>query len=765
MTQRPNDFRRASATWQTQQHDPQKAIHGAPTLPPNNLDAVPATAPYVSAAASPEVAVPGPFGRYRLLKLLGQGGMGGVYLAYDPQLDRQVALKVPKLSDGKRDEHVERFLREARAAADLHHAHICPVFEVGQVDGTPYMTMAYIRGRTLAELIPRPPKRSSPRLAAILVRKLALALEEAHRKQVVHRDIKPGNIMVDRQGEPIIMDFGLARRVQDGNALLTQDGTILGTPAYMPPEQARGDSGACGPACDIYSLGVLMYELLTGECPFKGDTMAVLAQVLSEQPRPPSALCPGLDARLEAICLRAMAKRPQARYRSMAELAQALREYLTATASSTTAPAGGSTAHPTPLAEPALLDLLCEYERAAARPLPTYKPDAVEGEAGQGASNIAAPPRRRRALRQPEPAGFLPAWLIGCGLMAALLAAVVLLVKARHGTVKIELSDPTARVEVQVDGEAILLSGLDQPLRLVPGEHALLIQGEGFETVSQSFTVRRGENPVLRVSLQKKGQDRRAPQPAVEAEVAPEKTSSNDGPSVAHAAPQPVTGAEVGEPGQPAGPHQPMDSEPQATADAGSADPETAAGGPERQPAGEPRPRMTFAPHRWTMLDLAAGSSWPWSPDQRDSYKSLTDGVLTLDHGAMNWRDARVQDAQIQGQVKFVRGQNAGFSLRKWYAFFSPRAKGRCCFAIGSTGPHGGFQVLKETIQPYTYRGYFQLRFSAVGNRLTIHANDVLVLEAHDPSPAPDLVGINAFRAKALFKEIQIKVLDAPPPE
>ncbi len=270
--------------------------------------------------------LPSQFGRYRIIRQLGKGGMGAVYLAHDPQLDRQVALKVPHL--GADSLHIrDRFYREARAAATIEHSNICPVHEVGDVNGVPYLTMAYIEGRPLSALIHR--DRLLPqRQVAAFVQKLALALQEAHAKGVVHRDLKPANIMINQRNEPVIMDFGLARRAVPGDARLTASGALLGTPAYMSPEQVNGDLEAMGPASDIYSLGVILYELLTGRPPFQGPVAAILGQILKTQPEPPSKHRPELDSSLEAICVKAMAKKPAERYASMKELASALAEYL-----------------------------------------------------------------------------------------------------------------------------------------------------------------------------------------------------------------------------------------------------------------------------------------------------------------------------------------------------------------------------------------------------------------------------------------------------
>jgi class 3 adenylate cyclase len=268
-------------------------------------------------------------GRYRLLRLLGKGGMGAVYVAHDTHLDRDVALKVPHFS-AEHGELMERFFREARAAARLQHPHICPVFDVGEADGVHYLSMALIDGEPLSSRV-QDYARQPPQGAAALVRLLALALEEAHAQGVVHRDLKPSNIMINRRGEPVVMDFGLARQVNSA-ASQTQAGVVLGTPAYMSPEQARGDAAAVGPGCDIYSLGVVLYELLTGRLPFLGHPLEVLAQHLRDEPPRPSSLRSDLDAHIEAICQKALAKEPSQRFLRMADFAQSLGEYATGAA-------------------------------------------------------------------------------------------------------------------------------------------------------------------------------------------------------------------------------------------------------------------------------------------------------------------------------------------------------------------------------------------------------------------------------------------------
>ena len=280
-----------------------------------------------------DAAAPGPlggqariFGKYELLEEIGRGGMGVVFKARQRDLNRIVALKMILSNQLAADAEVKRFYREARAAGSLRHPHIVGIHEVGEIDGQHYFAMDFIAGTSLAGLTRCGPLESE-RAARLLIG-VARAVQFLHDHGIVHRDLKPSNILLDAAGTPLVTDFGLAK-VFDDQDERTQSGTMLGTPGYMPPEQAAGKISQITTRSDVYGLGAILYEALTGRPPFREDTPhRTILQVLESEPTLPVQLNPRIPAELERICLKCLEKDPSRRYGSATDVADELDRFL-----------------------------------------------------------------------------------------------------------------------------------------------------------------------------------------------------------------------------------------------------------------------------------------------------------------------------------------------------------------------------------------------------------------------------------------------------
>ena len=269
----------------------------------------------------PSDAIPG----YRIERELGRGGMGVVYKARSDPLDRVVALKMILAGEYAGVEAASRFLAEAGAVARLQHPNIVQIYHVSDHAGHPFFEMEYVGGGSLAERLEGTPWPIAR--AAELMETLALAMTEAHRKGIVHRDLKPGNILLTLEGDPKVADFGLAKLL-DSESEITRSGAVLGSPSYMAPEQAEGNTRDVGPAADLHALGAMLYELLTGRPPFRATSaLETLHQVKTTEPVPPSRLVPGLPRDIETIALKCLQKDPHRRYATAAQLAEDLRRF------------------------------------------------------------------------------------------------------------------------------------------------------------------------------------------------------------------------------------------------------------------------------------------------------------------------------------------------------------------------------------------------------------------------------------------------------
>jgi serine/threonine protein kinase/WD40 repeat protein len=409
------------------------------------------TGPYLDAPKLPgEI---GRIGPYRVLAKIGEGGMGTVYKAEDPDLGRLVAIKVPRVDRWRLDDSTgrQRFLREARAAAPIRHPHVCPIYSVGEHRAIPYVVMAFVEGQSLAERLAGNRRFENCRQAVELIRQVAEGLSAVHAQGIIHRDLKPGNILLERAGQAVLTDFGLARPEQDTQHL-TAEGSLVGTMAYMPPEQATGERELDRRA-DIYSLGVVLYQLLTGRLPFEGSSTRVLAQILNSSPPRPSHFRADLDPALEAIVCKAMARQPEERYASAEAFAAALTAWI---------PAAGR-ASPSASAD------------TAAVPVQPFS-----GQPSMAATEVQpSPPHRWRRI-----AASL------AGLAAVLLLGY--LMYPRNGTLELKVADE-GTIYLGGARQFVIPAPYEGRIDLRPGEYQFTLKRGEKELHSEDFTVTSGK--------------------------------------------------------------------------------------------------------------------------------------------------------------------------------------------------------------------------------------------------------------------------------
>lgn len=437
------------------------------------------------------VQLPATFGRYQVEKLLGRGAMGSVYLAHDTQLNRRIALKIPKVAASGSKRLLQRLQTEAQAAAQLDHPCLCKVYDAGEVNGQCFIAMQFIEGETLKSQLERRNK-SIPESVSLILQ-LAEGLSEAHELGIIHRDLKPENIMLNRRGVPVIMDFGLAKfSTLTGNAAATQAGTILGSPAYMSPEQASGNTQEIDQRSDIYALGTILFEMLTGEWPFNGSAMQILGQKSLLEPTSPLTIRPDLPPRLAHICSRMIAKECVDRYQTLAEVITDLREFQEPQSE----PRQSTTSHFA--FEPQELD-----EVAAEQSLPPFMKARRRKLA---ASKLQPAPLTVMQRCLAGWSGSPPIWkwaAIGTGGTAAALVLLfggLLLFPTRNGVLQINIDDPT--VTVRVNGSSFDIDDNGRQIRVTPTDRQtleVLRDGIVIESATQELVVKRGEKRVFSV--------------------------------------------------------------------------------------------------------------------------------------------------------------------------------------------------------------------------------------------------------------------------
>lgn len=390
----------------------------------------------VSASAWPFAKLPMQFGRYQVHRELGRGQMGAVYLAEDTQLERLVALKVAQISSSGSAKVLKRMEFEAKSAAKVDHPSICKIYDSGEIDGIRFIAMQYVEGEDLKKFLKREGRKRDPNEAVQLVLKILRALEAAHAQGVIHRDLKPENIMLNSANDPVIMDFGLARNtIASSNAGLTQ-GMIVGTAAYMSPEQAVGRAEKIDHRSDLYAVGVLLFELLTGEWPFTGSAFEVIGKKCNHEPPSPLSLNPQLQPQLVAVCSQLIAKQKSDRFTTCAEVIAALEaiqpEPATISRLTTSSPK---------LQRPSADQTVVVAGSSASKTVP------VKDDGSRKSTTDVLAPMAKLWDNWPS---FLTRTVCGVAAAGLLALAIVFCFPPSHEIVQSEIDDPPAIVETHI---------------------------------------------------------------------------------------------------------------------------------------------------------------------------------------------------------------------------------------------------------------------------------------------------------------------------
>ncbi len=454
-----------------------------------------------SASSWTAARLPEQFGRYRIQKQLGAGGMGSVFLAWDTTLSRRVALKIPHFFVQDRVKIRERFLREAKIAAQVEHVGICRVYDVGELNGLCFLAMEFIEGPTLEKYAAD--QIDSWDEVVRIVRTVAETMQELHELKIIHRDLKPSNVILRATGEPVIMDFGLARAFDDGDTdcRITVNDMLLGSPAYMSPEQAAGDVDKVTFRSDIYSLGTILFELLTGTVPFGGNVAKVLMSVLNDEPPAPSSRRAGIPAALDHICLKAMQKDSAFRFSSMSEFADALQEFQSAG----TEPKSPNGRNDSNVTKP-IGDRRPNNGDTHPRNIATVQLNRTDvANHGSGESEQRSKSADSKSHRR-SPSVLIIVTLMIISSMSLLLTEFVPLlgrdsqeVEQRVGTIRLILDHPDdSTLTIYVDNVPVDAKALELPLQdLEVGKHNYEVRRNGHTINADHFNVNPGMNPPV----------------------------------------------------------------------------------------------------------------------------------------------------------------------------------------------------------------------------------------------------------------------------